>query len=124
MSPGLTASLIEGARASGLPLLPGVMTPSEVIAARAAGFTELKLFPAEQAGGVGMLRALGSVFPNVTFCPTGGVTAESAPAYLALSNVGCVGGSWLTPKDLVAEGNWDKITVLAHAAASLRAREA
>ena len=123
VSPGLTPSLIDGARASGLPLLPGVMTPSEVIEARAAGFTELKLFPAQQAGGIGMLKALGSPFPDVTFCPTGGVSAESAPEYLALPNVACVGGSWLTPKEVVAEGNWEKITILARAAASLRARE-
>ena len=124
VSPGLTPALTEAARASGLPLLPGVMTPSEVIAARAAGFTELKLFPAEQCGGIGMLKALGSPFPDVTFCPTGGVTAASAPAYLALPNVACVGGSWLTPKDLVAADGWNEITGLARAAASLRARDA
>jgi 2-dehydro-3-deoxyphosphogluconate aldolase/(4S)-4-hydroxy-2-oxoglutarate aldolase len=124
VSPGLTPVLVEAARASGLPLLPGVMTPSDVIAARSAGFTELKLFPAEQAGGIGMLKALGSPFPDVTFCPTGGVTPESAPRYLALSNVACVGGSWLAPKDAVAAGNWDEITTLARAAASLRAAEA
>jgi 2-dehydro-3-deoxyphosphogluconate aldolase/(4S)-4-hydroxy-2-oxoglutarate aldolase len=124
VSPGLTPALIEAARASGLPLLPGVMTPSDVIAARSAGFTELKLFPAEQAGGIGMLKALASPFADVTFCPTGGVTPESAPRYLALANVACVGGSWLTPKDAVAAGDWGKVTTLARAAASLRAAAA
>jgi 2-dehydro-3-deoxyphosphogluconate aldolase/(4S)-4-hydroxy-2-oxoglutarate aldolase len=120
VSPGLTPALIEGASASRLPLLPGVMTPTDVIAARAAGFTNLKLFPAQQAGGIGMLKALGSPFPDVTFCPTGGVTAETAPDFLALPNVACVGGSWLTPKDLVSKGDWRRITDLARAAARLR----
>ncbi len=123
VSPGLTPALIEAARASPLPLLPGVMTPAEVIAARAAGFTELKLFPAQQAGGIGMLKALGSPFPDVTFCPTGGVTQESAPDFLALPNVACVGGSWLTPKDAIAKNDWQRITALARAAAALRPRD-
>ena len=121
VSPGLTPTLAEAARACGLPMLPGVMTPSDAIAARAAGFTELKLFPAQQAGGIGMLKAMGGPFPDVTFCPTGGVTAASAPEFLALANVGCVGGSWLTPKDAVAAGDWGKITALASEAARLRA---
>ena len=121
VSPGLTPSLVEAALASGLPLLPGVMTPSDAIAARAAGFTELKLFPAQQAGGIGMLKAMGGPFPDVTFCPTGGVTAASAPDFLALPNVGCVGGSWLTPKDAVASGDWRMITALAREATALRA---
>ncbi|MEP6702955.1 MAG: bifunctional 4-hydroxy-2-oxoglutarate aldolase/2-dehydro-3-deoxy-phosphogluconate aldolase [Betaproteobacteria bacterium] len=120
VSPGLTPGLIDAATQSGLPLLPGVMTPSDVIAARAAGFTELKLFPAQQAGGIGMLKALGSPFPDVTFCPTGGITADSAPDYLALSNVACVGGSWLTPKDIIGKRDWQRITWLARAARELR----
>ena len=120
VSPGLTAELVEGARASELPLLPGVMTPSDVIAARAAGFTELKLFPAQQAGGIGMLKALVGPFPDVTFCPTGGITAASAPDFLSLPNVGCVGGSWLTPNELVTAGDWRGITALAREAAGLR----
>jgi len=120
VSPGLTPALTQAARASGLPLLPGVMTPSDAIAARAAGFTELKLFPAQQAGGIDMLKALGGPFPDVTFCPTGGVTAATAPQFLALPNVGCVGGSWLTPKDAVADGNWGRVTALAREAAGLR----
>ncbi|MFI4931654.1 MAG: bifunctional 4-hydroxy-2-oxoglutarate aldolase/2-dehydro-3-deoxy-phosphogluconate aldolase [Burkholderiales bacterium] len=119
VSPGLTPELVAGARDSGLPLLPGVMTPSDVIAARAAGFTEMKLFPAQQAGGIGMLKALGGPFPDVTFCPTGGVSAATAPDFLALPNVACVGGSWLTPTDAVAGGDWERITTLARAAARL-----
>jgi len=122
VSPGLTPALIEAQRKSGLPLLPGCMTPSDIIAACAAGFTELKLFPAQQAGGTGMLKAIGTVFPGVAFCPTGGITAETAPDFLALPNVGCVGGSWLTPKDAVAKGDWQRITDLARAASALRAR--
>jgi 2-dehydro-3-deoxyphosphogluconate aldolase / (4S)-4-hydroxy-2-oxoglutarate aldolase len=119
VSPGLTPELVAGARDSGLPLLPGVMTPSDVIAARAAGFTEMKLFPAQQAGGIGMLKALGGPFPDVTFCPTGGVSAATAADFLALPNVACVGGSWLTPADAVAAGDWDRITTLARDAARL-----
>ncbi len=120
VSPGLTTELVAAARDSGLSLLPGVMTPSEVIAARAAGFTELKLFPAQQAGGLGMLKALGGPFPDLTFCPTGGITVETAPAYLALPNVGCVGGSWLTPPAALAAGDWARITRLASASAAWR----
>ena len=120
ISPGLTAELIDAARGSKLPLLPGVMTPSDVIAARAAGFFALKLFPARQAGGIGMLKALSGPFPDVTFCPTGGVTAANAPAYLALPNVGCVGGSWLTPQAAVKAGEWGEISALACEASRLR----
>jgi 2-dehydro-3-deoxyphosphogluconate aldolase/(4S)-4-hydroxy-2-oxoglutarate aldolase len=98
------------------------MTPSDVIAARAAGFFALKLFPAQQAGGIGMLKAMGGPFPDVKFCPTGGVTAETAPDFLALPNVACVGGSWTMPKDAIATNNWTKITELARAAAALRPR--
>lgn len=116
VSPGLTPDLAAAARASGLPLLPGVMTPSEVIAARSAGYTELKLFPAQQAGGVAILKALGGPFPDVRFCPTGGISAETAAQFLALPNVVCVGGSWLTPADAVAAGDWARITALARAA--------
>src|SRR5262245_41622119 len=122
VSPGLTAALIEAALASGLPMLPGVMTPSDVIAARAAGFRELKLFPAAQAGGIGMLKALAGPFPDVTFCPTGGVSATTAPDFLALPNVACVGGSWLTPKDAIRAKDWNRITALAREAATLRPR--
>jgi 2-dehydro-3-deoxyphosphogluconate aldolase / (4S)-4-hydroxy-2-oxoglutarate aldolase len=120
VSPGLTPELVAAAKDCELPLLPGVMTPTDVIAARAAGFTELKLFPAQQAGGIGMLKALGGPFPDVTFCPTGGVSAATAPDFLALPNVACVGGSWLTPADAVATGDWARIRSLAQQAATLR----
>ena len=120
VSPGLTLELIEAARTSGLPLLPGVMTPSEVMAARAAGFRQLKLFPAVPAGGIGMLAAIAGPLPDVMFCPTGGISAASAPDFLACVNVACVGGSWLTPKDAVRAGDWARITALAAAASALR----
>jgi 2-dehydro-3-deoxyphosphogluconate aldolase/(4S)-4-hydroxy-2-oxoglutarate aldolase len=113
--------MIEAAKKSGLPLLPGVMTPSEVMAAREHGFKQLKLFPAVPAGGVGMLNAIAGPLPDVTFCPTGGISIETAPKFLACKNVACVGGSWLTPKDLIAAGDWAGITELAKAAAALRA---
>jgi 2-dehydro-3-deoxyphosphogluconate aldolase/(4S)-4-hydroxy-2-oxoglutarate aldolase len=124
VSPGLTAELVAGANASGLPLLPGVMTPSEVIAARAAGFRQLKLFPAQQAGGTGMLRALAGPFPDTTFCPTGGINAANAGEYLALPNVACVGGSWLAPADALSNGDWARITTLARETQALRRDEA
>lgn len=119
VSPGLTAELVEAARASALPLLPGVMTPSDIIAAQAAGFSALKFFPAQPAGGVAMLKALAGPFPDVTFCPTGGITATTAGEFLALPNVVCVGGSWLTPPQAVAEGDWQRITALAREAVAL-----
>lgn len=121
VSPGLTPELLAAARDVDLPLLPGVMTPSDVIAARAAGFNELKLFPAQQAGGIGMLKALGGPFTDVRFCPTGGISAATAPDFLALSNVVCVGGSWLTPADAVAAKDWSRITELARAASRITA---
>ncbi|HRC73171.1 MAG TPA: bifunctional 4-hydroxy-2-oxoglutarate aldolase/2-dehydro-3-deoxy-phosphogluconate aldolase [Candidatus Competibacter sp.] len=122
VSPGLTPSMIEAAHQTGLPLLPGVMTPSDVIAARLAGFQQLKLFPAQQAGGIGMLKALGGPFPDVMFCPTGGVSVENAPDFLALPNVACVGGSWLAPKAAMVAGDWGKITALAKEASALEPR--
>lgn len=121
VSPGLTPALIAAAKQSGLPLLPGVMTPSEVMAARESGFRQLKLFPAVPAGGVGMLNALAGPLSDVMFCPTGGISIETAPQFLACKNVVCVGGSWLTPKEAIQSGNWDKITSLAKAASALRA---
>jgi 2-dehydro-3-deoxyphosphogluconate aldolase/(4S)-4-hydroxy-2-oxoglutarate aldolase len=122
VSPGLTPALVAASKHSALPLLPGVMTPSDVIAARSAGFTELKLFPAQQAGGIGMLKALGGPFPDVRFCPTGGITAATAADFLALPNVACVGGSWLTPPDAIAAGDWGRIADLARVAAGLAGR--
>jgi 2-dehydro-3-deoxyphosphogluconate aldolase/(4S)-4-hydroxy-2-oxoglutarate aldolase len=120
VSPGLTAALIAAAKSSGLPLLPGVMTPSEVMAAREQGFRQLKLFPAVPAGGIGMLNAINGPLPDVMFCPTGGISQETASQFLALKNVACVGGSWLTPKDAIAAGDWGRITDLAKAASGLR----
>jgi 2-dehydro-3-deoxyphosphogluconate aldolase/(4S)-4-hydroxy-2-oxoglutarate aldolase len=120
VSPGLTPTLITAARASGLPLLPGVMTPSEVMAAREAGFRQLKLFPAVPAGGIGMLNALAGPLGDVMFCPTGGVSQDNAAQFLACRNVACVGGSWLTPRDALAAGDWDRVTALARAASALR----
>jgi 2-dehydro-3-deoxyphosphogluconate aldolase/(4S)-4-hydroxy-2-oxoglutarate aldolase len=123
VSPGFTPALLEAARDTGLPWLPGVMTPSDVIAARAAGLRQLKLFPAQQAGGLSMLKALYGPFPDVLFCPTGGITPDTAPEFLALPNVPCVGGSWLTPAAAVASGDWDAITTLATQASSLQQKD-
>ena len=122
VTPGLTPDLMFGAGETRLPLLPGVMTPTELIAARAAGFRACKLFPAQQAGGVGMLKALAGPFPDVVFCPTGGITRANAAEFLAQPNVLCVGGSWLAPRELVDAGNWGAIEELARDASSLRAR--
>lgn len=120
VSPGLTAELVVAAKSSGLPLLPGVMTPSEVMSARAQGFAQLKLFPAVPAGGVGMLNALAGPLGDVMFCPTGGISQQTAPQFLACKNVACVGGSWLTPKEAILAGDWARITEIALAASALR----
>lgn len=120
VSPGLTATLAEAARGVAWPLLPGIMTPSELIAARQWGYTACKLFPAQQAGGVGMLKALHAVFPDVVFCPTGGISRQTAPDFLALPNVRCVGGSWVTPEAALRSGDWHQIERLARDAAGLR----
>jgi 2-dehydro-3-deoxyphosphogluconate aldolase/(4S)-4-hydroxy-2-oxoglutarate aldolase len=120
VSPGLTASLIQAAKSSGLPLLPGVMTPSEVMQARENGFKQLKLFPAVPAGGIGMLNAIAGPLPDVLFCPTGGISQQNAAQFLACSNVACIGGSWLSPKDAVSNGEWQRITELARAASALK----
>ncbi|MGI8333268.1 bifunctional 4-hydroxy-2-oxoglutarate aldolase/2-dehydro-3-deoxy-phosphogluconate aldolase [Actinomadura scrupuli] len=120
VSPGCTGPLREAMTGSGLPFLPGVATASEALALLEHGITAMKFFPAEAAGGAAYLRALGGPLPQVTFCPTGGITPESAAGYLALPNVGCVGGSWLTPPGLVRAGDWDRIEDLARKAAALR----
>jgi 2-dehydro-3-deoxyphosphogluconate aldolase / (4S)-4-hydroxy-2-oxoglutarate aldolase len=120
VSPGLTPELAAAARGARFPLLPGVATASELIAARHAGFEVLKFFPAQQAGGTAMLRALGAAFPDVMFCPTGGITRATASDYLALSNVPSVGGSWVAPQAMLAAGDWAGIEALARDAASLR----
>src|SRR5271167_2423513 len=122
VSPGLTPELAAAARGARFPLLPGVMTPTEVITARNAGFNILKFFPAALAGGINMLQALGAAFPDVSFCPTGGITRTTASDYLRLTNVVCVGGSWLAPPSMLAAGDWAGIEELAREAAGLNAR--
>jgi 2-dehydro-3-deoxyphosphogluconate aldolase/(4S)-4-hydroxy-2-oxoglutarate aldolase len=119
-SPGLTPDLAAASRGARFPLLPGVMTPTELIAARAVGFNVLKLFPAQAAGGVAMLQALRAPFPDVLFCPTGGISRAIAADYLALPNVACVGGSWVAPNAMLEAGDWSGIEALARDATSLR----
>jgi 2-dehydro-3-deoxyphosphogluconate aldolase/(4S)-4-hydroxy-2-oxoglutarate aldolase len=119
VSPGLTPELAAAADNVEWPWLPGVMTPGELLQAGELGFTLLKLFPAQQAGGVGMLKAMGSVFPEAAFCPTGGISRENAGDFLALPNVLCVGGSWVAPPAMMKSGDWSGIRVLAQDAARL-----
>lgn len=121
VSPGYTAVVGQACRQLGLPLLPGVATASEVMAASADGLGFLKFFPAVQAGGLAMLKALAGPFPDIVFCPTGGISFETAPQFLALGNVKVCGGSWLTPADAVGAGDWARITRLAREAQALRA---
>ncbi|CAM5638724.1 2-dehydro-3-deoxy-phosphogluconate aldolase OS=Streptomyces tendae OX=1932 GN=F3L20_25055 PE=3 SV=1 [Streptomyces tendae] len=121
VSPGWTDTLLEAMRASGVPFLPGVSTTSEVVALLERGVREMKFFPAEAAGGTAYLKALAAPLPQARFCPTGGIGPDSAPEYLALPNVGCVGGSWMLPKDAVAGRDWGRIEALARAAAALSA---
>ena len=121
VSPGYTSTIGNACRDIGLPLLPGTATGSEVMQANADGYFFLKFFPAMQAGGVNMLKALAGPFTDVVFCPTGGITLASAPEFLALPNVKVCGGSWLTPADAVAAKDWARITTLAREASALRA---
>lgn len=120
VSPGLTDRLAAAAAERAVPLLPGTATASEVMRAREAGLTRLKFFPAESSGGVAALKGFAGVFPDVRFCPTGGIHAGSAPAYLALPNVACVGGSWPMPAEALAARDWPRIERLAREAAGLR----
>ena len=120
VSPGYTSQIGQACRDIGLPLLPGTATGSEVMQANADGYFFLKFFPAMQAGGIAMLKALAGPFTDVVFCPTGGITLETAPQFLALPNVKVCGGSWLTPADAVAAKNWPRITQLAREASALR----
>lgn len=124
VSPGYTHTVGQACRDAGLPLLPGVATGSEIMAAQDDGYNELKFFPAMQAGGPAMLKAWGGPFIDVRFCPTGGVTQTNAAEFLALPNVACVGGSWLTPADALAAGDWARITALARDASTLQRRAA
>ncbi|KAA6197437.1 bifunctional 4-hydroxy-2-oxoglutarate aldolase/2-dehydro-3-deoxy-phosphogluconate aldolase [Streptomyces parvus] len=121
VSPGWTDALLEAMKASGLPFLPGVSTTSEVVALLERGVNEMKFFPAEAAGGTAYLKALSAPLPQARFCPTGGISLASAPSYLALPNVGCVGGSWMVPGDAVAAKDWDRVARLAAEAAALAA---
>lgn len=113
ISPGINATLCDCAKKHALPYLPGVMTPSDILTGLECGYDQFKFFPAEQAGGISMLKTLMGPFPQLRFCPTGGINAENARSYLALSNVNMVGGTWLAPRSLIQEGEWLKITELA-----------
>jgi 2-dehydro-3-deoxyphosphogluconate aldolase/(4S)-4-hydroxy-2-oxoglutarate aldolase len=119
VSPGATPALLGGMADTGLPFLPGTATLSEVLAVLEAGITEMKFFPAEASGGTAFLGSIASPVPAARFCPTGGITAATAGDYLALPTVGCVGGSWLTPREAVAAGDWARVERLAAEAAAL-----
>jgi 2-dehydro-3-deoxyphosphogluconate aldolase/(4S)-4-hydroxy-2-oxoglutarate aldolase len=119
LSPGCTDTLVDAVQASCLPFIPGVMTPGEVMLRREQGFSLMKLFPAQQAGGMGMLKALGGPLPDVRFCPTGGVSVDNLGEFLKLPNVAMAGGSWLTPVDAMVAGDWARITSLAAAAVAV-----
>ena len=120
VSPGCTVALAQAVKDAGLPFLPGVQTVSEALALREQGFSLLKFFPADAAGGMAWLKAVAAPLAGLRFCPTGGVGLETAPAYLALANVACVGGSWVAPRDAVAAGDWSRIEHLAEQAAALK----
>ncbi|MFJ2931070.1 bifunctional 4-hydroxy-2-oxoglutarate aldolase/2-dehydro-3-deoxy-phosphogluconate aldolase [Streptomyces massasporeus] len=121
VSPGWTDVLLDAMRASGVPFLPGVSTASEVVALLERGVREMKFFPAQAAGGTAYLKSLSGPLPQARFCPTGGIGPSSAPDYLALPNVGCVGGSWMLPQDALAARDWGRVEELARAAAGLSA---
>ena len=120
VSPGFTDSLGKAASDLSMPLLPGIMTPADIMRALDQGYTELKFFPASQAGGTTLLKALAGPFTEPKFCPTGGISASNAKEYLSLPNVLCVGGSWVAPRSLVADKNWSGITQLAAEAMTLK----
>ncbi|WP_367703240.1 bifunctional 4-hydroxy-2-oxoglutarate aldolase/2-dehydro-3-deoxy-phosphogluconate aldolase [Helicobacter pylori] len=120
ISPGLTIKLLEHAKKKDMPLIPGVSSSSEVMQALELGYNALKFFPAEYCGGVKLLNAFNGPFKGVKFCPTGGISADNMRSYLNLENVLCVGGSWLTPKDLIQNKEWDKITEICKRALALR----
>ncbi|MGJ8547549.1 MAG: bifunctional 4-hydroxy-2-oxoglutarate aldolase/2-dehydro-3-deoxy-phosphogluconate aldolase [Sulfitobacter sp.] len=119
VSPGATDELLAACEAEDLPLLPGAATASEAMRLLARGYDMLKFFPAEASGGAPALKAIGAPLPQITFCPTGGISPGNAASYLALSNVLCAGGSWVAPKDLIAQGRWDEIETLARQASQL-----
>ncbi|WP_135448570.1 MULTISPECIES: bifunctional 4-hydroxy-2-oxoglutarate aldolase/2-dehydro-3-deoxy-phosphogluconate aldolase [Tabrizicola] len=119
VSPGATDRLIAACQDEGLPLLPGAATASEIMALLEVGYSVQKFFPAEQAGGAAYLKAIGAPIPQVSFCPTGGISLKIAPDYLGLKNILCVGGSWVAPKEAMAQGDWAAITMLAREASAL-----
>jgi 2-dehydro-3-deoxyphosphogluconate aldolase / (4S)-4-hydroxy-2-oxoglutarate aldolase len=119
VSPGASPALIEACAEQGLPLLPGAATATEIMALLEQGYSVQKFFPAQQAGGAGYLRAIGGPIPQVSFCPTGGIGLATAPDYLALANILCVGGSWVAPEAALQQGDWARITDLARNAAAL-----
>ncbi|GGL67330.1 ketohydroxyglutarate aldolase [Streptomyces fumigatiscleroticus] len=121
VSPGWTDVLLEAMRASGVPFLPGVSTTSEVVALLERGVREMKFFPAQAAGGTAYLKSLAGPLPQARFCPTGGIGPANAPEYLALPNVGCVGGSWMLPPEAIAARDWGRVEALAREAAALSA---
>lgn len=121
VSPGATDKLIEACERESLPLLPGAATATEAMALLERGYRVQKFFPAEASGGAKALKAIGAPLPQITFCPTGGISPDNAQDYLSLPNVACCGGSWVAPKDLIAAENWPAITALAKEAAALRA---
>ncbi|AFH99750.1 2-keto-3-deoxy-6-phosphogluconate aldolase [Helicobacter pylori Shi169] len=120
ISPGLTIKLLEHAKKKDMPLIPGVSSSSEVMQALELGYSALKFFPAEYCGGVKLLNAFNGPFKGVKFCPTGGISADNMHSYLNLENVLCVGGSWLTPKNLIQNKEWDKITEICKRSLALR----
>ncbi|MFD7538631.1 keto-deoxy-phosphogluconate aldolase [Streptomyces sp. CB01201] len=120
VSPGWTPALLDAMQGSGVPFLPGVSTTSEVVALLEQGVREMKFFPAEAAGGTAYLKSLAGPLPQARFCPTGGISLASAPTYLALPNVGCVGGTWMLPQDALATGDWSRVETLAREAAALQ----
>ncbi|MCX4726906.1 bifunctional 4-hydroxy-2-oxoglutarate aldolase/2-dehydro-3-deoxy-phosphogluconate aldolase [Streptomyces sp. NPDC090052] len=120
VSPGWSDRLLGAMTESGVPFLPGVSTTSEVVELLERGITDMKFFPAEAAGGTAYLKSLGGPLPQARFCPTGGISLASAPSYLALPNVACVGGTWMLPADAVAARDWDRVELLARGAAALR----
>jgi 2-dehydro-3-deoxyphosphogluconate aldolase/(4S)-4-hydroxy-2-oxoglutarate aldolase len=120
ISPGATSALLRAAADRAMPLLPGIATASELMAARELGYRRFKFFPAESSGGVAALRGFAGPFADVRFCPTGGMDATKAPGYLALGNVFAVGGSWMVPAQAVRKGDWSAIATLARSAAALR----
>jgi 2-dehydro-3-deoxyphosphogluconate aldolase/(4S)-4-hydroxy-2-oxoglutarate aldolase len=122
VSPGWTDVLLDAMEASGVPFLPGVSTTSEVVALLERGVREMKFFPAQAAGGTAYLKSLAGPLPLARFCPTGGIGPGSAPEYLALPNVGCVGGTWMLPDDALATKDWGRVESLAREAAALRPR--